>query len=436
MKNVVLSVNGRANCEGVSRRDLLRTGTLPFFGLTLPQLLALRAEAKDRRSRADSVILLWLAGGPSHLDTFDPKPEAPTEIRGEFGAIDTAADGIQLSEHLPLTAAVMNRVALVRSVASSIAAHDQASQYMLTGYRPIPTLAYPSYGAVAARELGSRNHLPPYVGIPNAGRAGQSGFLGAGYSAFVAGNPAQRNFQVRDVAPARTVSPERLERRRRFAERLGEQFAAEVAHPDVPATNQFYEQAFDLINSSRARDAFDLQQESDADRERYGATALGQGALLARRLVEAGSRFVTVSRGGWDTHQNNFRTLAERLLPELDRGYSALVSDLHDRGMLDRTLVILMGEFGRTPRVNARGGRDHWARCRTVALAGAGIRGGQAIGKSDEQAGAPAERPVMVEDLAATLYEALGIDPAKQYVTPTGRPVALGAGGRPVQELW
>jgi uncharacterized protein (DUF1501 family) len=232
------------------------------------------------------------------------------------------------------------------------------------------------------------------------------------------------------------VDAERLAKRRAFTERLNGRFTAGLPDDNVHAVDRFYESAYDLVTSGSAQKAFDLAQETPTVRDRFGRTTTGQGALLARRLVEAGTRFVTVSKGGWDTHQNNFASLQQRLLPELDRAYSALLTDLEERGLLQKTLVVLMGEFGRTPRVNPRGGRDHWSRCRFVAFAGAGIRGGQVIGASDAQGGAPAERPISVEDVATTLYTTLGIDPAKQYRTPTGRPIHLATGGETIRELW
>jgi hypothetical protein len=437
MKTVILNAHRSCNCEGVSRRDVLKVGALSFFGLTLPQFLALRsAAAAEGGPRADAVILLWLAGGPSHLDTFDPKPEAPAEIRGEFGAIGTNVAGLQISEHLPLTAKVMDKVALVRTLSSTIAAHEQASQYLLTGYRPLSTLEYPSYGAVVAKELGPRKSLPPYVAIPDVPRAGQAGFLGGGYNAFTAPDPSARGYRVQNLHLPADVDPARLTRRQLFTRRMNERFESELPDSSVHAVDQFYARAYDLVNSTGARKAFDIDGESTALREQYGMTPMGQGSLLARRLVEAGARFVTVSRGGWDTHANNFKTLRDRLLPELDQAYSALLTDLAQQGMLEKTLVLLMGEFGRTPKVNPRGGRDHWSRCRFVAFAGGGVRGGQVIGKSDEQGAMPVERPVSVEDVATTIYTALGIDTEKQYVTPTGRPIHIASGGQVIPELW
>lgn len=436
MKTSVLNRALYTNCEGVSRRDVLKVGALSFFGLSLPQFLAMRSASAGIQPRAEAVILLWCAGGPSHLDTFDPKPDAPSEIRGQFGAIETCVAGIRISEHLPETAKVMDKIALVRSLTSNIAAHEQASQYLMTGYRPLPTLEYPSYGSVAAKELGVRNSMPPYVAIPEVSRAGQSGFIGGGYNAFTVPDPSAPGYRVRGVDPPAGVDQSRLARRRFFTRRMNQRFVSALPDEQVHSVDTFYERAYDLVNSNGAKKAFDVGQEPAAIREQYGMTPYGQGCLLARRLVEAGARFVTVSKNGWDTHQNNFPTLSGRLLPELDKAYAALIRDLAQRGMLEKTLVLLMGEFGRTPRVNPRGGRDHWSRCRFIAFAGGGARGGQAIGRSDEQGGTPADRPVSVEDVATTLYAALGIDYNRQYVTPTGRPIHIASGGKVIQELW
>lgn len=437
MKSVVLNSRTSTNCEGVSRRDVLKVGALSFFGLSLPQFLALRSSsAAAAAPKAEAVILLWCSGGPSHLDTFDPKPDAPSEYRGEFGVIDTNVTGIQVSEHLPNTAKVMDKIALVRSLTSNIAAHEQASQYLMTGYRPLPTLEYPSYGAVVAKELGVRNSLPPYVAIPDVRRAGQSGFIGAGYNAFTVPDPSRPNYRVEDVNPPVGVDADRLARRRGFTQKLNDRFVNPLPDSNVRAVDAFYERAYDLVNSTAAKKAFDVRDEPQHARDLYGMTTYGQGALLARRLVEGGARFVTVSKGGWDTHDRNFQRLSGQLLPELDKAYAGLLTDLSQRGMLDKTLVILMGEFGRTPRVNPRGGRDHYSRCRFVAFAGGGVRGGQLIGKSDATGSAPAERPVAVEDVASSLYTALGIDYHKQYMTPTGRPIHLSTGGQPIKELW
>ncbi len=436
MKSVFLGRNQFSNCEGVSRRDMLKVGALGFFGLTLPELLAARKAAAAAAPKAESVIIMWCAGGPSHLDTFDPKPEGTSDIRGQFNAIETNVSGIRISEHLPNTAKVCDKLAIIRSLTSNIAAHEQASQFMMTGYRPLPTLQYPSYGAVVAKELGARNSLPPYIAIPEAGRAGQSGFIGAGYNPFLVPDPSGAAYKVQDINPPTPVEDERQSRRRGFSNRMNSRFVGSLPDDNVKSVDKFYEAAYDLVNSSTAKKAFDVNNESADIRDLYGRTTYGQGALVARRIVEAGGRFVTIQKGGWDTHQNIFPTLQNRLLPELDKAFAGLITDLSQRGMLDKTLVMLMGEFGRTPRVNPRGGRDHWSRCRFAVMAGAGIRGGQVIGKSDDQGGVPAERPINVEDIATSLYTALGIDYQKQYITPTGRPIHLSANGAPIKELW
>ncbi len=440
MKTVLLGNNVARNCEGVNRRDLMKVGALSFFGLSLPQFLSLRSAAAaagaSNAPKAESVILLWCSGGPSHLDTFDPKPDAPSEIRGEFNAIETNVSGIRISEHLPHTARVTDKIAIVRSLTSNIAAHEQATQYLLTGYRPLPTLEYASYGSVVSKELGPKNNIPAYIAIPDIGRGGQAGFIGGGYNAFTVADPSAGNFRVQDVNLPRGVNDSRLARRRGFTQRMNDRFAAALPDGNVKAVDTFYERAYELVTSSDAKKAFDISQEPNSIREMYGQTTYGQGALLGRRLVEGGARFVTIQKNGWDTHQNNFQNLSTRLLPELDKAFAGLIADLSQRGMLDKTLVVLMGEFGRTPKINPRGGRDHWSRCRFVVFAGAGIHGGQVIGKSDEQGGVPADRPVHVEDVATTLYHTLGIDHNKQYITPTGRPIHLAQGGKVIQELW
>ncbi len=436
MKTIHLPTVQRT-CDGVSRRDVIRVGALSFFGLSLPDFLRLQAasaapkseirnpKSEIRNPQSEACILIWLGGGPSHLDTFDPKPEAPAEYRGEFNAIETNVAGIQLSEHLPKTAKVMDRFAVIRSMTSSIAAHEQASQYMLTGYKPLPTLEYPSYGSVVAKEFGVRNDLPPYIAVPDVARAGQSGFIGNAFNAFTVGDPSRPNFRVQNLNLPFGVDQERLAKRRGFVDKMNSRFTGGIPDDSVRAVDSFYERAYDLVNAPQAKKAFDLSAEDAALRELYGMTSTGQGCLLARRAVEAGARFVTVSQGGWDTHQQNFQRLQNQLLPMLDQAYAALLTDLSQRGMLEKTLVLLMGEFGRTPRINARGGRDHYPRARFVCVAGGGTKGGQVIGKTDATGSAPAERPVTVEDLSTTLYSALGIDTKKVYRTPTGRPIRL-----------
>lgn len=435
-------------CDGVSRRDFIRVGSLSFLGLTLPDFLAMRnanalaqaGKAGTREAggpRAESCIVLWCAGGPSHLDSFDPKPEAPAEFKGEFKAIDTNVTGIQLSEHLPCTAKVMDKFSIIRSVTSSIAAHDQASQYMLTGYKPLPTLEYPSYGSVVAKEMGVRNDVPPYIAVPDVARAGQSGFIGNAFNAFTVGDPSRPGFRVQNLDLPRMVDDVRLARRRGFVEKSNTRFVYDKPDDSVRSVDAFYERAYDLVNAPQAKQALDLTREETPIRDLYGMTTYGQGCLLARRAVEAGARFVTISKGGWDTHDRNFQRLSAQLLPELDQAYAGLLTDLSQRGMLNKTLVVLMGEFGRTPRVNARGGRDHYPRNRFVCFAGGGVSGGHVIGSSGPTGSEPSERPVTVEDIATTVYTTLGIDPTKAYHTPTGRPIRLAhPDGKVIKELF
>ena len=432
-------------CRGPSRRDWLRVGVLSAWGLALEDLLRLRAQAGADASaaRAKACILVWLAGGPSHLDTFDPKPEAPVDVRGEFRPIDTAVPGIQISELFPKLARAMDRVALIRSVTSPEADHDRAAHHLLTGYRPSPALIYPSYGSVVAKVRGLQGRtLPPYVAVPEAPLFSSSGYLTPAYDPFAVGSdPNSPNFRVRDLTPPDRLTLSRLLRRREMVQRL-DAFSRDV--PETPLTasrDKFAEQAYDLMTSDAARAAFQIDAEPDPLRDAYGRTPVGQGLLLARRLVEAGVAFVTLNdRGmgqlGWDTHVQNFPTLKNTLAPPLDQGLSALLDDLSDRGMLESTLVLVMGEFGRTPKINGNAGRDHHGRANSVLLVGGGMPGGLVIGKTDAQGDTPTDRAVTPSDLAATLYRALGIDPERRLETPDGQPIRLVDQGAPLVELF
>jgi len=430
-------------CLGPSRRDLLRAGFLGFLGLGLDDWLRLRAAAPATpASPAKRCILIWLAGGPSHLDTFDPKPEAPAEFRGEFAAIATAVAGLRISEVFPRLAAVMNRVTLIRSVTSPEADHDRASHHLLTGYRPSPALVYPAYGSVVAKVLEpTRTLLPPHVAIPDAPPFSSSGYLSPAYDPFVVqGDPNADGFRVRNLTPPDRLTLERLIRRRAMVSALDE-FARDV--PPTPLTtsrDQFSTQAYSLLTSSRAQEAFRIDAEGAEIRDRYGRNPLGQACLLARRLVEAGVGFVTVNdRGsgqlGWDTHQQNFPTIRNTLAPPLDQALATLLQDLDERGLLAETLVLMMGEFGRTPRLNAAAGRDHHGRANSVILAGAGIPEGFVLGATDARGDSPSDRPVTPADLAAAIYHRLGIDPEMSFLAPDGRPIRLVDGGQPPPEL-
>ncbi len=423
-------------CDGVTRRDVLKVGSLGLAGMTLPELLQLEAEAAaPAAARAKAAIILWMSGGPSHIDTFDPKPDAPREYRGEFGAAAAKNADFQVSQYLPKLAAQGSLYSVLRSVTHPEGAHERGTTYMLTGYRQVPGFEYPGYGSVVAREMGWQRSLPPYVAIPNVEGYAAAGYLGAEGSPFAAGDPGSGNYQVRDVVLPGGVDDGRLGRRREFLASADSLVRTGKADDPVTGVDNFYSRAYDLITSPTTRKAFDLRQEPDALRSRYGRNTLGQGCLLARRLIESGVRFVTISRGGWDNHGGIFGALRNQRLPELDSAFSTLLADLKDRGMLNETMVIWMGEFGRTPKVNMNGGRDHWPKVMSAVVAGGGLKGGRAVGKSDGKGEEPAERPIHPEDIAFTLFEGLGIDPGKAYRTPQGRPIRIAQDGSAISEL-
>lgn len=428
------------DCERFYRRDLLKVGVLGVLGgMSMTDLFALQAQAGQGSSApAESAILIWQGGGPSHIDTWDPKPQAPLEIRGSFNPIGTSVPGIQISEHLPLTAKLMDKIALIRSVTTNEAAHERGTHYMLTGFTPLPGFAVPGYGAVAAKFRGPRSALPPYIAIPQPlDYGGGAGFLGAALNPFApGGDPASGGFSVRDLDLPQGMTPEQAQRRRTLREAIDVAFNKfEKGSDRIRATGEFYKRAYTLLSSSAARAAFDMNKEPGPVRDAYGRYSFGQSCLLARRLVEAGVRFVTVSVGGWDTHVNGFRALGDGLLPAYDRTFSALISDLHQRGLLKSTLVISMGEFGRTPVINRDGGRDHHARVFSMVMAGGGIHGGQVVGASDPRGTEVAARPIRPEDLSATIYRQLGIDYTQSIESPEGIRLTLSRGGRHIPEL-
>src|SRR5262245_46373263 len=399
-------------CDGVARRDFLRAGCLTALGLGLGEWLQRRVSAAERSEpRAKSCILLWLDGGPSHLETLDLKPDAPAEVRGPFQPVATNVTGIQISELLPRTAQVTDKLAIIRSLTSPLGEHGLANHYLLTGYKPSPVLQYPSFGSVLAQVRGGRSVLPPYIAVPEARPTAGSGFLGTACEPFATGgDPGKADFRVRDLDFFPGIDEPRLHRRKQFlAEFDAVQSRVEQATAGADAS---FDQAYRLVTSPEAKQAFDLSAESAAVRGRYGPRMLGQSCLLARRLVERGVPFVTVHNTGWDTHDGIVLRLRDGyvgakvgvgLVPTFDLAFSALIEDLHARGMLDETLVIAMGEFGRTPKLNTRGGRDHWPRVFSAVLAGGGIPGGQVIGASDRVGESPHDRAVTPADLARTI---------------------------------
>jgi Uncharacterized protein conserved in bacteria len=438
----VVDPNACREYNRFTRRELLssgvKVGMLSALGIGMADYFAMSSAsaAGIDGGTATSAVLIWLGGGPSHLDTFDPKPNAPVEIRGEFSALKTKVPGMEISEHLPLLAKQADRFTLIRSMTSPEAAHERGTHYMMTGFEPLPGFGVPAYGSVAANFLQPRSALPPYIAIPQPVMYGGAGFLGAALDPFApGGDPNNNNFRVRDLELPNGVTPERMDRRRSLREAVDAAFSRFEKGSDRARTvNAFYQQAYNLLSSTDARAAFDLTKEKDELRNGYGRTQLGQSLLLARRLVEGGVRFVTVSSGGWDTHNNGFNALKNNLLPNFDKALAAFLDDLHQRGLLQKTLVMVLGEFGRTPVVNRDGGRDHHSRCFSVLLAGGGIKGGTVVGASDNRGFEPAERPVRPEDLSATIYHCLGIDYTQSISSPEGVRVTLSRGGRPVEQ--
>jgi hypothetical protein len=435
---------------------MLKVGSAGLLGLSLPQLLRLESQARAttpapqrQERRATSVIMVWLSGGPATIDMWDLKPGAPDNIRGEFKQIATSAQGVQISEHLPKMASVLDKCTVVRSIAHTIPSHGPATVFMTTGNKPTPALQYPSLGSLVTKLMPAARGVPPYVTFNElrngVGSAGLSGYLGTSYNPFVVegaagGNrpnsPTAANLRVRGITLPTGFTLEQLENRDQLLQRFDRTFQNVDRNADlVDGLDTFHRQALEILRSDRTRGAFNLTQESEALRSRYGTNGFGQGALAARRLVEAGVRFVTISLGGWDTHGQNFNALRTRQLPQLDQTLSALIQDLSDKGMLDSTVVYCAGEFGRTPVVNKNAGRDHWARSMAVLLAGGGIRRGYAHGTTDVQGMAPATEACTPDDVASTIFHTLGLDPHHELQTSTGRPIQLFREGRVQQRL-
>jgi uncharacterized protein (DUF1501 family) len=440
----VLQVIGErySYCTGISRRSFLKAGVLGLTGLTLGDVLRVRAEqAQSGQSAKDtSVILIWMGGGPSHIDTWDLKPEAPAEYRGEFRAIPTAVPGIRISEHLPLSAKQMDKFAIVRSVTHPDAGHESASHYLLTGYKPtndIPAQEMPSYGSIAAKERGPRREgLPAYITVPRPPRSAAAAYLGVGCNPFSVGtDPNDKNFSVRNLTLPNGISMGRLENRRKLLQSVDTIRRDFDQSGLMEGLDAFTRKAFEMVTSPAAREAFDINQEDGRTRDWYGRSTVGQSMLLARRLIEAGVTFVTVNAGGWDTHTNNFESLKKTKLPQFDTAWSALMQDMETRGLLKNTLVLVWGEFGRTPRINKDAGRDHWPGALSVVLGGGGLKMGQVIGASDAKAEYPKERPLSPEDVLSTMYSVLGIDQSIEFKNEAQRPLKILNSGQPIKEL-
>ena len=413
------------------RRDVLRLGSLGALGITLDKVL--RANAR----KDVSCILVWQSGGCGHMDTFDMKPDAPSEVRGEFKPIATNVPGIQVCEHLPLTAKQADKFTILRSMKSRENNHERAINYLLTGYLPLSTLEFPSMGSVVSKVLGSKDGLPPYVAVPNTFPSYGGGYLGGEYNPFISGDPNVSGYRVRDLTLPVDVDWQRVNDRSFLLKQMDAKFRSIDTKGDMEAMDAFHQKAYDLMRSPAAKKAFEIDQEPEKIRELYGRTPVGQGCLLARRLVEAGVRFVTVAKGwlNYDTHGDNFNIMKKTLLPEFDRAYAALLQDLHQRRMLDNTLVIAMGEFGRTPKVNSDAGRDHHNKAWSITISGPGIPGGRILGATDKTATEVTDLPVEPEDLLASIYSILGVDVETEFQTPIGRPSRIVNGGKPVKGL-
>ena len=437
--------------SGTSRRNFLAIGALA--GLGLDDFLRIQATfasadavggpdsegspvISPRAARAKSVINIFLPGGMAHQDTFDPKPYAPVEYRGATQTIDTAIPGVRFGSQLRQTAAIADKITVVRSFWHGEAAHERGVHNMFTGYRPSPALVYPSMGSVVAHEHGPRHNLPAYVCVPNAPNVyAGTGYLSSSFAPFgVGSDPASRNFVVRDLELPGGVDEARFTRRRRLLDAVNAHFRAKEESDAIDAMDTFYQRAYELLSAKEAREAFNLAAEPDAIRDEYGRNAAGQRMLLARRLVEAGVRFVTLTYGSWDMHRRIDEGMQSQL-PAFDQGYATLIQDLDRRGLLDETLVLVTTEFGRTPKVNPDGGRDHWPRVFSIILAGGGIKRGLVHGASDATAGEVDVAGMGPEDLAATTFTLLGIDPDKRLIAPGDRPINIVRGGRVMTEL-
>lgn len=427
--------------DGVSRRAFLQVGALAVGGLSLPDLLRSRANASDSLTKKRSVILIWQAGGPSHIDMYDLKPNAPAEIRGEFKPINTNVAGIQISDQLPRHAKIADKMAILRSAYHTNAGHGMGSQWMLTGYQPtieVNDNIFPSCGSVVAKMLGAnRPGVPAYVNLPRNISLGKAAYLGASFNPFAPdANPNEAGFQVKNMKLPNRVNVSRLEKRKALLNDLDQVRRDIDTKGDLVGLDTFYREGLEMVTGPAAQRAFDINQEAIAVRESYGRNDLGQCCLLARRLVEAGVTYVTVQAGGgWDTHGNNFGELKKNLLPKFDQAFTALVSDLYDRGLQDEVLVVAMGEFGRTPKINGGAGRDHWPGAMSVVYAGGGLKMGQVVGSTNAYAESPTSKAATPGCVLATVYHALGIDHQHVFFDQANRPMPILNEGEPIKEL-
>ncbi len=424
----------------INRRGFLTVGTMGF-GLSLGDFFRMRARADQKNfgpieAKADSVIHIYLPGGMAHQESFDPKPYAPLEYRGELKPIQTKLDGEPFCETLPQTAQVADKITVIRSMTHGEAAHERGTHNMFTGYRPSPALQYPSLGSVVSHEYGPRNNLPPYVCVPSMPNiyAG-TGYLSSAFSPFSLGSdPANKGFRVQDLALPGGIDESRFATRRHVLDAVNEYFAKKEKSDNLDAMDTFYQRAYSLISSEKAREAFNIEAEPEKVRDEYGRNAAGQRMLMARRLVAAGVRMVTLQYGGWDMHTGVANGMKNQM-PAFDQAFAALIRDLDRNGLLDRTLVMVSSEFGRTPKINKDAGRDHWPKVFSVVLAGGGVKKGFVYGESNATASEPERDPIGPEDLATTVYHQLGIVADKELMAPGGRPIEIVDGGKVRTEL-
>jgi hypothetical protein len=431
--------------KGASRRDFMYVGVIGGLSLTLGDYLKARAfgsevsipgTTKDlKEGPAKSVIHIYMPGGMASHESFDPKPEAPIEYRGPLGTVKTKLDGEYYSECMQETAGVADKICVIRSMSHGEAAHERGTHNMFTGYRPNPALQFPSFGSIVSEEFGPRRNMPPYVCVPSMPNiyAG-SGYLSTKYGPFSLGaDPAQGGFKVRDLSLPDGIDPAHFERRQSILATVESHFRTAEKSDSLNAMDSFYQRAYSMISSKEAREAFDLSSEPDSMKEQYGRNSAGQRMLLARRLVEGGVRFVSMTYGGWD-HHSNIKQGFKGQMPAFDKAFAALIRDLDSRKMLDSTLIMVSSEFGRTPKINVSAGRDHWPKCFSVILAGGGIKPG-IYGSSDPTGGEPADNPVSVEQLAATVYHQLGIDFDKRLMSPGNRPIDIVRNGKVLTDI-
>lgn len=421
----------------LSRRNLLTVGAIGGLGLTLTDFFRLKSVQADQKNfeskegTAKSVIFIFLPGGMAQQETFDPKPYAPLEYRGSMRAIPTNVTGIQFGELFAETAKVADKLTIIRSMTHGEAAHERGTHNMFTGYRPNPALSYPSMGSIVSHEFGMRNNLPPYVMIPTQpNEFAGTGYLSSSFAGFSLGaDPAQNGFRVLDLELPGGVDTARFDRRRKILDVVNQHFREKEKSDSLDAVDTFYQRAYSLISSQTAREAFDLEKETPETRDAYGRNQAGARMLLARRLVEAGVRFVTLTYGGWD-HHDNIDGAMRGQVPPFDKAFATLIKDLEQRGLLSSTLVCVTTEFGRTPKINATAGRDHWPKVFSTVMAGGGIKAGQVYGSSNSTASEPEDEPLTVPDWATTLYKCLGITAEKELMAPGNRPIEIVDGGQ------